>query len=48
MVPYVGTYDGQPHDMLTSVNVSPSDAKVEYSIDNGKTYIENIPQIINA
>ena len=48
VVPYVGTYDGQPHDMLTSVNVSPSDAKVEYSIDNGKTYIENIPQIINA
>ena len=34
--------------MLTSVNVSPSDSKVEYSIDNGKTYIENIPQIINA
>ena len=46
--PYVGTYDGQPHDMLTSVNVSPSDAKVEYSIDNGKTYIENITQIVNA
>ena len=45
---YVGTYDGQPHDMLTSVNVSPSDAKIEYSIDNGKTYIENIPQITNA
>ena len=45
---YVGTYDGQPHDMITSVNASPSDAKVEYSIDNGKTYIENIPQIINA
>ena len=48
VVPYVGTYDGQTHDMLTSVNVSPSDAKVEYSIDNGKTYIENIPQITNA
>ena len=46
--PYVGTYDGQSHDMITSVNASPSDAKVEYSIDNGKTYIENIPQIINA
>ena len=46
--PYVGTYDGQPHDMITSVNATPSDAKVEYSIDNGKTYIENIPQIINA
>ena len=48
VVPYVGTYDGQPHDMLTSVNVLPSDSKVEYSIDNGKTYIENIPQIVNA
>ena len=46
--PYVGTYDGQPHEMVTNVNVSPSDAKIEYSIDNGKTYIENIPQIINA
>ena len=46
--PYVGTYDGQPHDMITSVNATPSDAKVEYSIDNGKTYIENIPQITNA
>ena len=48
VVPYVGTYDEQLHDMLTSVNVLPSDAKIEYSIDNGKTYIENIPQIINA
>ena len=48
VTPYVGTYDGQPHDMITSVNATPSDAKVEYSIDNGKTYIENIPQIINA
>ena len=48
VVPYVGTYDGQLHDMLTSVNVSPSDANIEYSIDNEKTYIENIPQIINA
>lgn len=48
VVPYVGTYDGQSHDMLKRVNVSPSDAKIEYSIDNGKTYIENIPQIINA
>ena len=48
VVPYVGIYDGQPHDMLTSVNVLPSDSKVEYSIDNGKTYIENIPQIVNA
>ena len=48
VVPYVGTYDGQSHDMLTSVKVSPSDVKIEYSIDNGKTYIEDIPQIINA
>ena len=46
--PYVGTYDGQPHDMIISVNAAPSDAKVEYSIDNGKTYIENITQIVNA
>jgi len=28
VVPYVGTYDGQLHDMLTSVNVSPSDANI--------------------
>ena len=48
VVAYIGTYDGQPHDMLTSVIVSPSDAKIEYSIDNGKTYIDEMPQITNV
>ena len=46
--PYVGTYDGKSHDVLTSVSVSPSDAKVEYSTDNGKTYKEEMPTVINA
>ena len=46
--PYVGTYDGKSHDVLTSVSVSPSDAKIEYSIDNGKTYKEEMPTVINA
>ena len=46
--PYVGTYDGKSHDVLTSVSVSPSDAKVEYSTDNGNTYNEEMPTIANA
>ena len=46
--PYVGTYDGKSHDVLTSVSVSPSDAKVEYSTDNGNTYNEKMPTVINA
>ena len=46
--PYVGTYDGKSHDVLTSVSVSPSDAKVEYSTDNGNTYNEEMPTITNA
>ena len=46
--PYVGTYDGKSHDVLTSVSVSPSDAKIKYSIDNGKTYKEEMPTVINA
>ena len=46
--PYVGTYDGKSHDVLTSVSVSPSDAKIEYSTDNGNTYNEKMPTITNA
>ena len=46
--PYVGTYDGKSHDVLTSVSVSPSDAKIEYSTDNGNTYNEKMPTVINA
>ena len=45
---YVGTYDGKSHDVLTSVSVSPSDAKIEYSTDNGNTYNEEMPTVINA
>ena len=45
---YVGTYDGKSHDVLTSVSVSPSDAKIEYSTDNGNTYNEKMPTIANA
>ena len=47
VVPYIGTYDGQPHDVLTSVNVSPSDAKVEYSTD-GINYSTIMPTVTNS
>ena len=45
--PYVGTYDGKSHDVLTSVSVSPSDAKIEYST-NGTTYSTTMPTITNT
>ena len=47
VVPYVGVYDGKAHNALQSVDVTPSDAKIEYSTDE-KTFSENMPQIINA
>ena len=47
VVPYTGVYDGKMHNALQSVDVTPSDAKIEYSTD-GKTFSENMPQIINA
>ena len=45
--PYTGTYDGKAHNAFTSVNVTPSDAKLEYSI-NGGTYSTTMPTITNT
>ena len=45
--PYTGTYDGKAHNAYTSVNVTPSDAKLEYSI-NGGTYSATMPTITNV
>ena len=45
--PYTGTYDGKVHNAFTSVNVTPSDAKLEYSI-NGGTYSTTMPTITNT
>ena len=44
---YVGIYDGKPHDVLTSVNATPGDVKIEYATD-GKTFSEDMPTIMNA
>ena len=45
--PYTGTYDGKAHNAITKVTVTPSDAKLEYSI-NGGTYSTTMPTITNA
>ena len=45
--PYTGTYDGKAHNAFTSVNVTPSEAKLEYSI-NGGTYSTTMPTITNT
>ena len=45
--PYVGTYDGKSHNALSSVNVTPSEATIEYSTD-GKNFSENMPTMVNA
>ena len=47
VTPYVGVYDGSLHNALASISVTPSEATLEYSTD-GKTFSENMPQIINA
>ena len=46
VAPYTGTYDGRQHNAVT-VNVTPSDAKIEYSI-NGGTYSTTMPTVINT
>ena len=46
VTPYTGTYDGRQHNAVT-VNVTPSDAKLEYSI-NGGTYSTTMPTVINT
>ena len=46
VTPYTETYDGRQHNAVT-VNVTPSDAKIEYSI-NGGTYSTTMPTVINT
>ena len=46
VTPYTGTYDGRQHNAVT-VNVTPSDAKIEYSI-NGGMYSTTMPTVINT
>ena len=46
VTPYTGTYDGRQHNAVT-VNVTPSDAKLEYSI-NGGTYSTTMPTVTNT
>ena len=47
VTPYTGTYDGRQHNAVT-VNVTPSDAKLEYSTNNGASYSTTMPTITNA
>ena len=44
---YTGNYDGQAHNAITSVDVNPSDAKIEYALGVGE-YSTDIPQVIGA
>ena len=44
VTPYTGIYDGKVHDAITKINVNPTDAKIEYSID-GENYSETVPTI---
>lgn len=41
---YTGAYDGKDHDAITSVTVSPTDAKIEYSL-NGGEWSTTIPKV---
>ena len=45
---YTGIYDGQAHNSISNIKVVPNDAKLEYSIDGGKTYTTNIPTVTNV
>ena len=47
VTPYTGTYDGRQHNAVT-VNVTPSDAKLEYSTNNGASYNTTMPIITKA
>ena len=46
-IPYEGKYDGNEHEAISSVNVEPKDAKIEYSTD-GTNYSTTIPTIMNV
>ena len=45
--PYTGVYDGNSHDVLKSIEVTPRDAKMEYSTDDN-TFSTTMPKITNA
>ena len=45
---YTGIYDRQAHNSISNIKVVPNDAKLEYSIDGGKTYTTNIPTVTNV
>ena len=44
---YSGTYDGKAHNAVSNVKVTPTDCKVEYSL-NGGTYSSTMPTVTNA
>ncbi len=44
---YTGTYDGNDHDAVSNVKVTPTDATVEYSIDGG-AFSSTIPKVNGA
>ena len=44
---YSGIYDGKAHNAVSNVKVTPSDCKVEYSL-NGGTYSSTMPTVTNA
>ena len=44
---YTGNYDGNDHDAVSNVKVTPTDATVEYSIDGG-TFSSTIPKVNGA
>ena len=45
--PYVGIFDGMTHDAVSSLSVTPNDAKIEYSTD-GKNFSDTMPTITDA
>ena len=44
---YTGNYDGNDHDAVSNVKVTPTDATVEYSIDGG-AFSSTIPKVNGA
>ena len=45
--PYTGTYDGQAHNVLTSVTTEPTGTTIEYSLD-GINYSSTMPTITDT
>ena len=44
---YTGINNGREHEIVTGIKVTPSDAKIEYSLDGGK-FSTNIPKVSDA